>query len=128
MEENFLIYHRSTSTHLLNLYWLFDLYYLLSIKISSTPHPPKGLKNIENFNVQQIFSPSSSLGQPKVKSVFSFIRFVILKDLFTLLTRSDSVGRSQRPKTVCFNLEEHTNIRRLHSRPGSLSAPKDSEN
>ena len=97
--KKFCDHHRSTSTHLLNLYWLSDLYHPLSIKISSTPHPPKGLKNNENFNAQQIFSPSSSLGQPKVKSVFSFIRFVILKDLFTLLTRSDSVGRSrgQRP-------------------------------
>jgi hypothetical protein len=60
----------------LNLYWLSDLYHPLSIKISSTPHPPKGLKNNENFNAQQIPTQSSSLGQSKAKSFSSFkVRF-----------------------------------------------------
>jgi hypothetical protein len=74
--EKFCDQHRSTSTHLLNLYWLSDLYHPLSIKISSTPHPPKGLKNNENFNAQQIPTQSSSLGQPKANSFSSFkVRF-----------------------------------------------------
>lgn len=105
-----------------------DLDTPLQIQISSTPHPPKRFWKITK-------NPESAAksSRPKIKHKTTqrkgrFLLFinVFFKTVFTLLTKSDSVGSFH--QGPCVSLRRAHRVRYLHSRPGSLSPSKSSEN